>query len=1523
MNLFPFTFSDKNLKQNSLKSKLLLPPFSLPLPLFLLPLFFLPLFLLPNFTQAQAQKAFSHDKALFLTEMQTFLAATNKKDAEKLIERFTIPWNAGEFTADQQERIYNIADAMLKKRLKAFPDFSNYLNALIGFSESSQTAQSFENWHAGIDKVLKGSTRNFSSYLDVCYDLFATNTLYSSTSTLWRSSGNNYTFEFDSLPRIVFTTMDLTCTSKGDSSVIHGTQGVYYPNLKKFYGKGGTVYWDRAGLPQREVYAELKKYVIDVSGSDFEADSVSFYNKQVFSQPLTGRLIDKLLVIQGPEDATYPRFRSYNTNLEIKELVKDASYKGGFSMHGGKMIGSGGKERAATLTFNRSGKPFLVAAAQSFVMRPDRIVSDNVAVTFYLDKDSIYHPSVQFKYISASKELTLIRPSGKSNGTPYYNSYHDVDMYFDAMTWKLDDPLIDLKMVSGEGEVKLWFESANFFRSEKYQRLQGIADENPLYKIKLYGEKYQTRDISVPEYAAYLRMSESQVRGLFLALNSDGFLSYDEATDHAVIKDRLYYYLSASVGKTDYDIIEFQSQISGKPNATINLLNYDINMRGVARVSLSDTQNVYCVPFDQELTLKKNRDFTFNGRVHAGRYDFAGKEFAFNYGDFNIHLKDIDSLSLKIPSDSVMPDGRIKMLPVKSVIQDVTGYLQIDRTDNKSSYQKSPEYPKFTSDNYSFVYYDYPFIFNSIYDRTKFYFKLNPFTIDSLDNFKPEGLGFEGALTSAGIFPDIPEKLVLQRDYSLGFKRVLDDAGLPAYAGKGTYYEKLELSNNGLRGAGKINYLNATAVSKDIVFFPDSANADVDDFSMVRKFIGAIEYPSGKALDVYMNWRPKEDKMYVFKKLNNFDMYDGKLVHNGNLVLTKFGLTGDGVASFDQARVASNLIKFKGIAFVSDTSDFSLQSMDTLLPALTTTNMRSFIDLEKRYGEFSSNGVGSYVTFPLNQYISYIEKFKWLMDDKNVAFNMMGNNKQTTAMNIAGSEFVSINPAQDSLRWFTPDASYSLTDYLIKANQVKEINVADASIIPGDGKVVIEKSAYMRPLLEAKVVANTSTRYHTMTNATINITGRKSYSGSGDYEYVDQLKVKHLLRMTQIGVDTSYQTYARGEIADSLIFMLSPNIQYKGGMSILASRQSPFFKGFARANHNCEAIKQNWFSFAAEIDPKGVNVPVSDPVNDAAERLYSAIWFARDSTSTYGTFISQRRGTADQEIISAEGLLSYDASSREFRILPAPEEVAENAEKQREKDKKERPFNYGNSFAMNDESCNFRGEGNINLGANFGQFKLRTVGVAKLEPAADSLYFDGMIDMDFMFNDDALKAIAQMILSYPTLPPVNDNRPVFQNGVVNFLGKEQGDKYLSEISLYGNPKKVPTEFSHSIFLSDVKFYWDKESLSYKSFGSIGVGYVGKEPVGRMVRGYVEIARKRSGDVFNFYLELDGNTYFFFNYQRGVMQAISSDIKFNDMINNMKPDKRVADEKDGKAPYQYLLSTERKKNEFVKRVEGRE
>ena len=48
------------------------------------------------------------------------------------------------------------------------------------------------------------------------------------------------------------------------------------------------------------------------------------------------------------------------------------------------------------------------------------------------------------------------------------------------------------------------------------------------------------------------------------------------------------------------------------------------------------------------------------------------------------------------------------------------------------------------------------------------------------------------------------------------------------------------------------------------------------------------------------------------------------------------------------------------------------------------------------------------LNFPANKYISYIDKLKWLMNDKQL---ILGEEISSNA----GSEFISIHPDQDSL----------------------------------------------------------------------------------------------------------------------------------------------------------------------------------------------------------------------------------------------------------------------------------------------------------------------------------------------------------------------------------------------------------------------------------------------------------------------------------------------------------------------------
>ncbi|MFM7901385.1 MAG: hypothetical protein ACKPAD_05300, partial [Bacteroidota bacterium] len=199
-------------------------------------------------SHGQTPKSFTRQTDKFLEEMEAFLALTNKKDAEDLIEKFEPLWKGTAFNNEQRERIYFTADAMLKKRLKPFPDFVNYINTLTVFAQSGQGQKSFDAWHNGIDNCLSGSSRNFSAYLSICSGLFQGGYIYDSPAVKWRSSTMDYIFSQDTIPKVIFPQFDLVYISKGDSARIVGTTGVFYPTLKKFIGKGGRVTWERAGL---------------------------------------------------------------------------------------------------------------------------------------------------------------------------------------------------------------------------------------------------------------------------------------------------------------------------------------------------------------------------------------------------------------------------------------------------------------------------------------------------------------------------------------------------------------------------------------------------------------------------------------------------------------------------------------------------------------------------------------------------------------------------------------------------------------------------------------------------------------------------------------------------------------------------------------------------------------------------------------------------------------------------------------------------------------------------------------------------------------------------------------------------------------------------------------------------------------------------------------------------------------------------------------------------------------------------
>ena len=196
----------------------------------------------------------------------------------------------------------------------------------------------------------------YADYIEVCYNLFSENLMYKSEAVSWTASNSNYIFEFDTVPVMIFPSLNLICFAKGDSAVIYNTKGVFYPTENLWIGEGGKVDWNRAGLNPNEVYAEIDKYKIKMKSSEFFVYSVKFYNSNYFDKPLIGKLTEKVMANITQENASYPRFDSYSKRIQIKNIAENVDYEGGFSMQGAKFIGKGDSEQDAYLYFYRDKK---------------------------------------------------------------------------------------------------------------------------------------------------------------------------------------------------------------------------------------------------------------------------------------------------------------------------------------------------------------------------------------------------------------------------------------------------------------------------------------------------------------------------------------------------------------------------------------------------------------------------------------------------------------------------------------------------------------------------------------------------------------------------------------------------------------------------------------------------------------------------------------------------------------------------------------------------------------------------------------------------------------------------------------------------------------------------------------------------------------------------------------------------------------------------------------------------------------
>lgn len=1436
---------------------------------------------------AQRPSSFTVNPSAFGDEFERYISSSSKKEVKELAEEFSGYYAQGKYTLAQKNQLIKVCNEMLQMGSQISPEFENYLSSLNTLTKENKLGK-FDSYHKSVSFVMKKSKEEFQKYLLVSKNILVEKKLVQLGYT-WTVSNSEIDFNTEAEPNFTFKKVNLFCITPGDTFELYNTSGKFYTTKNIWIGKGGKVDWSRVGLDSSIVYALIKNYKIELSDGLLEADSSIFYNKELQSKPMLGKVIDKPMGKSQGDKSIYPQFEGYFSEFTGVSYGK-AKFKGGFGMRGALVIGKGNSNRKAELWFSFKNKPFLRIQSPEFYVRENKISVEKAEVTIFLDKDSIYHPQLAFSYLINQDKISLYRDNKMGiSSAPFVDYFHNIEFYVDEIKWDLNSPKIEIDNIAGDAPVK--FESINYFRDVNYERMGGVLSYNPLQRIKQFCEDYKTNSFNIDFYATKFKSNISEIRIQMIELNDRGFVNFDAQKNIVYVKRKLIDYVNAHNGKTDYDAISFTSTISAVSNAHISLINNDLVVQGVPKFFFSDSQNVYIIPRDQVLTVKKNRTMDFSGKLRAGMADFYGNNFAFDYNSFKIRLNNVDSLKFLYPDDSAG-----KYLHMKSVIQNIYGTLEIDYPYNKSGRRHIPKYPIFTSEVGSKVFYDYPSTQNGNYDRTRFYFDVDPFSLDSLSDLNLLTIALKGNFVSGGIIPEMRQEIYMQPDKSLGFYIPLDSSyKFNLYGGKGTAVQDLRLSNDGLIGSGTLSYLASKTYSNRFIYLLDSMNSNSTLFENDRTSL----FPTIiKSPNVYNHWLPYQDTMFISNKGEPMKIaYDGAKLY-GTIILTPKAMNAKGRMDIEGGELLANLFELKPVEVLSDDAVFRQKNpKDTSQVSFETGKVKAYVNLEQKFAEFTyKNFPGINNKFVLNNYVGSFEKLKWNMIPKTLEFNGPVNNMKADA----ASYLLSKKPSQDSLQFSTGSVLLTLGDYVMQCRKIPHINIADSRVLPDSGKATIRENAEMDLLLNAKIIADTLNKYHKIEKVNIKINGRTDCNGAGTYSYFDKNKKEQKFYLDQIYVVEKKFLEGKTLIPDTNNFMIGPKIGFRGNTILHSFNKNLEYNGFFKGIHKLPLPKTDWFRSSATISPDSIYIQLTNPITNLnRQTLNNGFYVSNDSTHVYSTMFSRKRNTSDQELLRCDGIFTYNEKFDEFRIG--------------ETDKIYGLSRKGNFMAMSEQKKIIYGEGKFNFGLETPGYTVKSGGYASLNLGDTTFSMKLSMSIDMILPNQAIKMMYDSLNEQSASATSNFfDEKVLKYSIPNMVEdktfKRLGDNMEEELA-----GKNLEELQKTFFITDLQFNWDQSRRAFtNNTGDFGLRSIDKYLVERRINGKVEIVKKRGGDEMTIYLQQPQGSWYYFKYQKGVMAILSSDILFNELIKTNID--KVSKEKEG---YQIRQANISDRNKFVR------
>lgn len=1273
----------------------------------------------------------------------------------------------------------------------------------------------------------------------------------------------------------VFDNTDLTLLSPSDSLVLSGTQGAYNFTDAVFVGEGGEIRWNVA---QKEISGRPGKYAFKAASGRLVAENTKLLHQGILQQPVTGVLEIKLEKRAPNEVATYPRFKSYHNDAAYTLGLEDYELSGGYTIVGQKITTTSLFDRYSRLQVNKTSQTSrFEVVGNSLTLTDTLITSGQVSFVARLGKDSVSHPAIQFEYRIPQQHVQLnkVRKGGFRNSM-FSDTFHQVDIRCDAMSWDLGSGKMDFYIVAGKQEVAAEFESFDYFNTNRLSSLSNAAGFNPLMAAATIIGRKKKNSITVDEMMQFTRKERHFAANGMLIGTQMGFFDYHPFQDYYSISRKGLHYYFVATGKKDYDDLVFSSlnrNGQSNQNATIDFNSKALNITGAQNFKLSDSLGIQLLPDHQSMEVIGNKVFRFNGKIVVKNFTFYG-EFVLEYEKFLVNLNRIDSITF-IPLDIYNKGGKLQL--AGNFQFGKSGKLYLNSPDNKSGRKKLPEYPKLDIPDGVIVYFNEKGRKHAFSDQV--HFKASGLSLDSLNSRDP---AIPGIFTMAGIFKPVKDRLIVLPDSSMGMSHRA--AGPYPVYGSSTAFKagtEIVLNKHGISSSGELHHLAAVLNTDKISFFEDFSEAGGSSGRITEKQAGSAYFPQVNISDYTMQWAPQKDSMAVYSE-KGFEFYNGSSYLKGSIVMRSAGLFGNGELARADSDIASDSFKFDKNGFLAEKADIRVKADEEEKLAFSGRNVdldfnvqQSLVQISSQNTDFNS-GETAFLEFPSSSFKTTIDKATWSIKDKVI----------TMEGQLENSVFTSTAPHQYGLRFNGTGARYDIKSGNLSISGVDEIRSADAAIQPADGKVFVKNDGKLDSFTNATIVADTLNRYHTLTHAGVTINSRLSYSGNADYRYVnissDTFNIKlggfEFAEVTPDGriLDSKgsgrLSTIARASISEKDQVYLAKKMLYVGEMTMLAPFKNLSLRGQVLPDlKKYPMIGGSWINYAGSKS-ENVTINIDETLKDGGKPLYVGLHlkYGANSDGIYPSFLSMKSSADDYDIFLARGTFGRDEPNRHFYVKPLNES--------------------DNTAEFYDDQGLMVLSGHFNLlGVPSKVFE--TVGKATVNLDSMKYNLETMMLFDFPLPIPTVQKIGQNMVK-TNLDAGNSNAAIeledegFMQKLSRVIGSAEAEKYKTSSQKGHIPLfKESSKFLKSLVLSKADLRWNATANAYYSAGPLGISNIGDVDINALVNGYVEIVQSHStGNELHIYLDLSPNNWYYFVYRNGQLGMVSSDEEVNRLVN---------------------------------------